>query len=278
MLNNKPEPLIDSHVHFFPEKMIKAIFDFFHERYQWDPPFSTNPETLLQDLEKQGVEKAFSLAYTHKPGLSQELNRWLARFSSDNPWLIPFGAVHPLDPDLRSIVIECLDQYRFPGMKLHCLVQQCRPDDKRLDPLYEAIVERSKGVVIHAGSFPQPCKEHLGIDHITRLLKRFPRLNLIIPHLGLHDLLGYRRLLEEYEGLYLDTSFVFQNRGFIPPLDEIVDVLLAFPDRIIYGSDYPFILETPQNGINRILELDLPPENYKGLFYGNAKSFLARIM
>jgi len=277
MNKNKPMPLIDSHVHIFPEKMMKAIFIFFHEQYRWDPPFSTNPKSILTSLEKQGVEKAFTLAYSHKPGCSRELNNWLARFCKDNPPLIPFGAVHPLDPDLQEIAIECLDQYRFPGIKLHCLVQQCSPDDKRLYPLYEIILERSKGVIIHASSFPQPCKEHLGVDHIIQLLQRFPNLNLIIPHLGLHDLPGYRKLLEEYDGLYLDTAFVFQNRGFEPPVDEIIEMLLAFPDRIIYGSDYPFILDPLQYGIDRILDLGLPKENFNRFFYGNALSFLARI-
>ncbi len=277
MLTNNPKPLIDSHVHIFPEKMMKAIFTFFHAQYQWDPPFSTNPEVILRDLENQGVNKSFCLAYAHKPGISRKLNSWLAGFSNSNPSIIPFGAVHPLDQDMRSIVLECLDQFRFPGMKLHCQVQQCSPDDERLNPLYESIIERSGGMIIHASSFPQPHKKYLGIDHISRLLKRFPDLNLIIPHLGLYELPGYRKLLEKYPGLYLDTAFVFQNGGYIPPVDQIVEMLLAFPDRIIYGSDYPFILEAPQNGINRILELGLPPESYRALFYDNAMNFLARI-
>lgn len=256
---------------------MQAIFLFFHEQYRWDPPFSTSPRSILGSLEKQGVEKAFALAYSHKPGYSRELNRWLACFCKDNPLLVPFGAIHPLDPDLQAVAIECLDKYRFPGIKLHCLVQKCSPYDKNLFPLYEIILERSKGVIIHASSFPQPCKEHLGIDHVTRLLKRFPGLKLIIPHLGLHDLPGYRKLLEEYDGLYLDTSFVFQNRGYELPLDKIIEIMLAFPDRIIYGSDYPFILEEMQYGINRILDLGLPPENYNRFFYTNAVNFLARI-
>lgn len=277
MSNQASGPLIDSHVHIFPEKMMQAIFLFFHKQYRWNPPFSPSPKSILKSLEKQGLEKAFALAYSHKPGYSRELNSWLARFCKDNPLLIPFGAIHPLDPDLQAVAIECLDEYRFPGIKLHCLVQKCSPYDKNLFPLYEIILERSKGVIIHASSFPQASKECLGIDHIIRLLRRFPGLKLIVPHLGLHDLPAYRQLLEEYDGLYLDTAFVFQNRGYEPPLDEIIEVILAFPDRIIYGSDYPFILEEMQYGINRILDLGLPPENYKRLFYKNAANFLARI-
>ncbi len=256
---------------------MKAVFNYFNHRYQWPGRFPTNPELLVESLFEQGIEKAFTLAYTHKPGLSRKLNSWLANFCLKYPELKPFGAIHPDDQDLQNIAIECLDHYNFPGIKIHCLVQQCRPDDKKLYPLYETVAERSKGIIIHASSFPLPYKDYLGIKGVSRLLERFPALNIIIPHLGLHDLQDYGSLLEQYEGLSLDTSFVFHNQAFIPPLDTIREMMLAYPDRIIYGSDYPFILETAENGISRILELDLPVDNYKKLFSQNAALFLKKI-
>lgn len=272
-----PALFIDSHVHIFPEKMMKAIFTYFAKHYGWELSFPTNPDRLLQKLKEQGVDRAFTLAYTHKPGLSRSLNCWLAVYCTKHPLLIPFGAIHPLDQDLEHVITECLDQFGFLGMKLHCLVQQCRPDDKRLDPLYKALTERSKGIIIHSGSFPQPAKEHLGVSYVANLLKRFPDLNLIIPHLGLNDLPAYRELLSEYAGLFLDTAFIFQNQIVTTPLDDIVRTILAYPDRIIYGSDFPFILEPLQNGIRRILDLELPGDIYKKFFYDNAARFLARI-
>ncbi len=256
---------------------MKAVFNYFNHRYQWPRRFPTNPELLVESLFEQGIEKAFTLAYTHKPGLSRKLNSWLANFCLKYPELEPFGAIHPDDQGLENIAIECLDHYNFPGIKIHCLVQQCRPDDKKLYPLYETVVERSKGIIIHASSFPLPYKDYLGIKGVSRLLDCFPGLNIIIPHLGLHDLHEYGSLLERYEGLFLDTSFVFHNQVFMPPLDIIREMMLAYPDRIIYGSDYPFILETAENGIGRILELDLPVGNYKKLFCQNAELFLNKI-
>jgi uncharacterized protein len=277
-MNNKlPGRIIDSHIHIFPEKMMEAVFHFFSKVYGWKLPFKTNPDQLVKDLLDQGVEKAFTLAYTHKPGMSRKLNQWLAQYCENNPWLYPFGAIHPEDPDFAKVLVECLDHYKFPGMKLHCLVQQHRPDDRRLFPLYEALIERSKGVIIHAGNFPQPSEKHLGVKYVTNLLHQFPNLNLIIPHLGLNDLPAYMKLLQTYDGLYLDTAFVFQNKNIFTPLDEIKKVILSYPDRILYGSDFPFILEPPRNGISRILQLALPRKILPGLFYQNALDFLARI-
>lgn len=256
---------------------MKAVFAYFQKQYQWSQPFTTDPDMLVRDLIQQGVEKAFTLAYTHKPGLSQQLNKWLHSFCLEYPLLEPFGAIHPHDPEPEKTAIECLDHYNFPGLKLHCLVQQCRPDDERLSPVYQAIAERSKGIIIHASNFPLPFKDYLGVTGIANLLRSFPGLNLVVPHLGLHDLREYSSLLEKYDGLFLDTSFVFQNSAFVPPLNEIEEIMLAYPDRFIYGSDYPFILEPPQNGIARVKELDLPEENFRKLFHENAAKFLNRV-
>lgn len=253
---------------------MRAVYTFFWKQYGWKINFPTAPDQLLDQLKEGGVEKCVALAYTHKPGLSQPLNSWLHQFSRANKAVVPFGAVHPDDSNPDQIVVECLDCYSFPGIKIHCLVQQCRPDDERLFPIFEAVVERSKAVIMHAGSFPQPSK-NLGIIYVARLLRRFPTLKLIIPHLGLNDLLAYADLLAAYSGLYLDTAFVFQNEMVKIPLADILDVIRLFPERILYGSDFPFIIEPPQNGIDRIAALDLPQDNLDQLFYQNAEHFLA---
>jgi uncharacterized protein len=127
---------------------------------------------------------------------------------------------------------------------------------------------------MHAGNFPQP-SVNLGISYVAKLLRRFPTLKLIIPHLGLNDLSAYADLLPAYSGLNLDTAFVFQNEMVKTPLDVILDVIRLFPERILYGSDFPFILEPPQNGLARIAALDLPQANLDQLFYQNAEHFLA---
>lgn len=273
----KPYPIWDCHVHMFPENLMKAIFKFFRERYRWNLPFPTAIPALLQQLRGQGVSRAFVLAYVHKPGLARQVNRWLAELSAENPWLVPFGAIHPADMDLAAVLDEALDLHRFAGLKLHCLVQQLRPDDEKLYPVYEALAERSKGLFIHASSFPLPAEERLSVRYIANLLSKFPGLNMVVPHLGLYDMAAYRALLQEYPNLYLDTAFVFQNQSFVPPTEEIAALLTDFPERILYGSDFPFILEPPQNGITRILQLDLPQPLYYNLFYANARRFLCKI-
>jgi uncharacterized protein len=257
--------------------MMKAVYTFFRRQYGWNINFPTDPVQLFNLLKKTGSEYCMTLAYTHKPGLSRSLNQWLFEFCRDNKHLIPFGAVHPAESDLPEIVVKCLDHYDFPGIKVHCLVQKCRPDDERLFPLYEAVVERSRAIVMHAGSFPQPCEETLGIGYVEKLLRRYPTLNLIIAHLGLNDLPAYSGLMAVYNNLYLDAAFVFQNEIISTPQDDILSVIMNFPDRIFYGSDFPFILEPPQNGITRIKNLGLSRDILDKILYQNAGKFLDAI-
>lgn len=270
-------PLFDGHIHLFPDKMMRAVFKYFRDQYGWLLPFQPSPAALAEYLRGQNVSRALALAYVHKPDLSRAVNNWLADFTAGRDWLVPFGSVHPLDRDLDLVLKEALDIYGFPGLKLHCLVQGYRPDDEKLFPIYEFVLERSRAVVIHAGSFPVPAEERLGLRYISRLLRRYPGLNLIIPHLGLYEMDGFAELLPLYPGLHLDTAFVFQNKTYDPPVDEILELIHRYPDRIIYGSDFPFIQEDPRYGLGRILELGLTEELLGGLFFDNAARFLSRL-
>ncbi len=269
--------IIDSHVHLFPEKLMKAVYAYFRNQYGWKINFPADPVQLLTILKEAGSSKCITLAYTHKPGLSRSLNQWLFDFCREHKGLVPFGAVHPAEKELPLIVEECLERFDFPGFKVHCLVQRCRPDDQRLYPLYEAVVEKSRAVIMHAGSFPQPYEGILEIGHVENLLRRYPTLKLIIAHLGLNDLSAYTGLMATYKNLYLDTAFVFQNEMIKIPQENIFEAINGFPDRIFYGSDFPFILEPPQNGIDRIKKLGLSKNVLDKLFYQNAVNFLAEI-
>ncbi len=272
-----PPELWDAHIHLFPEKLMRAIYRYFSENYRWHLPFPADTAALIKHLREDGVKRAFVLAYVHKPGLSGQVNRWLASVAAEQPWLVPFGAAHPEDPDLKSVLSEALDRHHFAGIKLHCLVQQISADDERLFPIYEALVKRSRALVIHATNFPLPDPKHLGMSRLAHVLKRFPTLLVAVAHLGLNELPLTRELLQQYRGLYLDTAFVFQNNSCVPPHEEIIRLMMDFPGRILYGSDFPFILEQPANGIQRIMRFNLPPLFYHKLFYQNASDFLRKI-
>ncbi len=264
--------LWDGHIHLFPPRLFRAIYRVFREDYRWNLAFADYHPALISYLKSSGIYRASVLVYAHKPNISLELNRWLANLVHEYPWLVPYGCIHPDDDNLENTLHETLDILNFPGIKIHCLVKNIRPDDERLFPVYEALTKRGKAVIIHASTFPLHITS-MGIKYIYNILRRFPTLRILIPHMGLFEVNEYACLLDEYPQVYLDTAFVFNNNGFPIKIREIKEMIIRFPDRIIYGSDFPFIVNEPSVDIKNILSLKLPPEVLSTLFYENAKSF-----
>ncbi len=264
------EPFTDSHIHLFPPRLLNAIFNWFH-REGWNIPYKEDLDSLYDYLELTGLKRAFLLLYAHKPDISYSLNRWAGAFCKDK-MLLPFGCIHPGDKDIKALLHETLDTWNFPGIKLHLLVQNYRADDLALLPLYEELNKRDKALIIHAGTCPYP-KEHLKIEYLEKVLKKFPYLRVQIAHLGLYEFQQSYHLAKNYEKVYLDTSFILGNPDF--PLEDYMDKLFDLEDKLIYGSDFPFIKHDMIQGLEKILQLDLDKNFYQKLFSQNASRFLS---
>ncbi len=266
-------PICDAHVHIFPEKLYNAIYEWFSSR-GWHILFRMPPEKKREFLQEMGVRKAFLLVYAHKPGIAGDLNRWLRDFSAaSGGFFYPFGCLHPQDRDMGGIVEKALGEFDFCGFKLQLLVNRVRADDERLFRAYEELLERQKGGVIHATTYPVE-EEFLGVKYIEKILNRYPGLKLLVPHMGLYEHHIYEELLREYRGLYLDTAFIFGNKRFPAPLGELKEMMLRFPDRILYGSDFPILDHDPREAIRAIKGFQLGEENERRIFWENAQEFI----
>ncbi len=66
-----------------------------------------------------------------------------------------------------------------------------------------AIEDAAVPVVIHCGSGPAP-GEHTGPEPVTELLRRHPRLRLVIAHLGMPEYTEFLDLVDRYDDVRLD--------------------------------------------------------------------------
>lgn len=99
---------------------------------------------------------------------------------------------------------------------------------------------------------------------MERVLQKYPTLKLCIPHLGAAEYEHYYKLVEKYPlpvlqivlsattsiypNLYLDTTMIladwFDNGNAMnPSVDSLKQFLTKFPHRVMYGSDFPSILQ-----------------------------------
>jgi len=69
-------------------------------------------------------------------------------------------------------------------------------------------------------------------------LRDFPDLKICVPHMGLGETTTYRKLIEKYDNLWLDTTMVLTDY-FEPGVT--IDLAGCRTDRIMYGSDFPNI-------------------------------------
>jgi len=268
----------DSHIHLFPDKLLRAIWKWFAAA-GWRIPYSgRDPETLYRTLEESGAERAFLLPYAHKPDISHDLNLWVRDFCRDHPRLVPFACVHPGDADIRSVLETALDAWEFSGIKLQLAVMRIPADDPSLFPVYRAAALRNKPVVVHAGTAPyqphHPEYASLGLTRLRSVLHAFPGLRLVIPHLGLYELEEAVSLLRSHPGVYLDTSWALGHPDLALDPQRLRKIFQAHPDRILYGSDFPLIERSPLAGLQALRDLELPPEDLERIQWANA----ARLM
>ena len=262
-----PQPLVDFHVHLFPDRLFDAIRRKFVADYGWKVLHPLYWRESLAYLRERGVGTVVYSNYAHRQGIAPGLNDWNLNVLAETPNLYCFAAFHPEDDDGLAMAAALLDHPRILGFKLQLLVQRFFPDDERLFPLYELVMEKGKRLLFHVGTGPVG-NEFVGIVPFRRLLARYPGLPAIIAHMGALEYGAFGELLADHPRLYMDTAF-----SFLPRLGSMFDLggdfLERYRERILYGSDFPNILFPREDEIDTLLGLDLSQEFYDAVFRDN---------
>lgn len=269
-------PVIDAHVHLFPDRLFEAIWRWFEE-YGWPIRYDLYTPDVLGFLLARGVSRVVALCYAHKPGIARGLNQWMAEICAAHPQVTGLGTVFPGENDAVGIVEEAIAA-GLEGIKLHCHVQRMGPDDPKLHDVYETLARRGKVLVIHAGR--EPSSPAYGVDthtlcgagRLERVLRDHPTLKVVVPHLGFDELEPYRQLVERYDTLWLDTTMVladyFEVSGW--SRSAMRRFLETRPDRILYGTDFPNLPYAWDREVRQITAMQLRDHHLGALLGGVA--------
>jgi len=153
------------------------------------------------------------------------------------------GAVvlNPHYPD--EIVAELGRRMRHGGfrlIKLHSTLQKFRLPDELCEPVWREAESRDVPVLVHSWAGAADC----GFAACDAVATRHPDVKLILGHSLAPD--GFAdacRLVEKHPNVYLDTATSQVNYGQI---DFMVDRIGS--ERILFGSDTPFLDPAPQLG------------------------------
>jgi uncharacterized protein len=265
--------LFDAHVHLFPGKLFEALWRWF-DTYAWNIRYRLYTEQVIEFLQKKKVKRFCALHYAHKPGLAREMNRYLSTIGAAHAEIVPLATVFPGEVDAKEILREAFGPLKLRGIKLHCHVQRMPADDPRLDEVYALCQEAQQTVLIHAGR--SPSSPGYGVDtralcaasQIERVLQRYPRLKIVVPHLGADEFEEYFRLVLQYENLYLDTTMAIAGFLFGKPPEKLFPQLAP---RLLYGTDFPNIPYAWDRELRVALQAGIPAEHQEAFFYKNAE-------
>lgn len=265
--------VIDAHVHLFPAAMFRAIWDWF-DHYGWPIRYRLGPQDVIDYLTDRGVSHVVGLLYSHRPGLAENLNDFMANLCATNRHTSGLATIYPSEPHATQILEKAFES-GLQGLKLHAHVQGFDLDADYMTEIYDVCAAYDKPLIAHVGreprhpTYPYPADPYAicSLDRVERLIRAYPALRVCVPHLGADEYEPYRLLLERYDNLWLDTTMVVADYlpdSDPPPLDRYR------ADRVLYGADFPNIPYAWDRELKAIQAMGLSEERLQKLLAGNA--------
>ncbi len=235
--------LIDAHVHFLPPNIERAVWREFDAAgpkigREWPIRYRGSARERVEQLRAFGVRRFSTLPYAHRPGIAGYLNDWSAQFAREVPEAIWSATLYP-EPEAGAHVADLIER-GVEMIKVHVQVGEFDLNDPLLDAAWGALEDAGTPIMVHAGSGPVG-NAHTGPEPMAALLTRFPRLAVIVAHMGSPESREFFELAERFERARLDTSMAFtrffSESGSYPA--DLVPRLADLQPKVLYGSDFP---------------------------------------
>lgn len=270
--------LADIHVHFLPEPMLRKVWSFFdahgwEQAGDWPIHYRYDETTRLRIVRHLGLRGIPSLTYPHKPGMATWLNDWCADFARRVPDAVPSATFYP-EAGATAYVRAALER-GARLFKVHLQVGGFHPADALLDEVWGLVQEAGVPVVLHAGSGPHGGR-HTGPEPVAELLERFPRLVLVIAHLGMPEYEEFADLAERFGNVHLDTTMAATDylERHLPLPTSFLPRLADLGDKVVLGADFPNIPYPYAHQVEALARLGLGTDWLRAVLWENG----ARLM
>jgi len=225
----------------------------------------------LSDAERGEAEAALTRQMI---GRLQRRNQWTCEVGRDHPPLIPFIG---LDPSMSEaeLLKEIDDRHAegARGIKLHPAAQRFYPNDARLRPVYERAQNLGWPIIFHSGAFAlgPGRSDHAVLKHFPELLAAFPRLTVVLGHMGFGDFETAAAIAGDFPNAMFDCCFVINGTDPTPTISDneaAAAIRTVGADRVMFGSDYPWF--DPALDAARIQRLPLTDVEKRSVLHENA--------
>jgi predicted TIM-barrel fold metal-dependent hydrolase len=244
--------IVDAHAHVGP----------------WFNFFTPEPDaaSMLRVMDRCGVRLAVVSATRAIAGdveagnaeVSAMIRRHPARFAG-------YAVFNPHHPDGAAAAERALDAPGMVGIKIHPDVQAYAAAGPLYAPAFELAARRGVPVLTHTYAGSAFC-DPLVFDSLAA---HWPQVAIILGHAGVTDE-GHRRAMQaaqNHPNLYLELCGSFTTGLWIQRMVAAVGA-----ERVLYGSDFPFI--ELRYGLGRVVFAGLDEAALKLVLGGNARRLL----
>ena len=277
-------PIIDFHTHIMTDKRTAGGMRWVQNMVTTDPSglfretaadVNLTSEKARSMLAAAGVDYYFNMFFPIREGSTHEVNRWNHQLSLEDARCIPFVSLLPGDADKIGILEQAFGKNGFLGLKLHPYVQSISAMDSRLYEVYDYMQAVGRPALIHTG-YEDIYRADCNREALRELLKQFPRLMLVIPHLCYPDVDAAFRFLEESPHTYLDATNVFWCFKLIPPKAIWWDMIERYSERMVFGSDFTMGMHYPAQIYEHFAQLPLSTKAKGDLLFRTAARMARR--
>ncbi len=264
--------IIDFHTHFFPDEIAKQTMETLENRIGIRAHGSGKYESLLSNMEKEGIDISLNMPVATKPEQVRPINRKMIEYNKNKGRVINFGSMHPLfnrEGDAES-EISFLAKNGIKGIKMHPEYQQFFPDDGKMKSIYGACVKYGLIILFHAGADAAYDFEstHGTPGRMAEVAGAFKGMKIVLAHLG-----GFRMWDGVYKYLagkdvYFDTAVLGEAED--GAVEGIINDHGA--EKIVFGSDFPW--GSPGDTRKQIERAVKDEGAREKIFYKNAESLL----
>lgn len=264
--------IFDVHVHFMPDRLQEAVWAHFDGlEPRWPPLQYRVPEAeRLDRLGRMGIRRHTALAYAHKPGVAQWLNRHTLGLAARHPQVVPSFTLYP-EAGVTEYVVQALAA-GGACLKVHLQVGKFDLTDPKLAEAWGAVEEAGIPVVLHAGAVADGSggEDFCGPAPVRRLLDRHPDLRLIVAHLGMPQTAEFLDLAAEHPELRFDTAMALVPSPLGAPPPWLAGRLEHLADRVLFGSDMPSLPHPVAAEVAAAASLGLGDEWLRRVLWHNA--------
>ena len=220
------------------------------------------PEDLLASMNESAVD--FTVVIAHPPLIT---NDFIMELCAKNPRLIPVVNI-PKGTPKPATHFRALAKKGAKALKIHASADGDPITTPRYRSLVKAASDLGLPVIIHTGCVhskvlykdPDMGRAELFVPWF----KEYPKTRFILAHMNFHDPEMAMDLAETHANLYLETSW--------QPAEVIGEsVRRVGADRVLFGSDWPFVGSNTKVGLSRIrdgVETGAMTENQAKLILG----------